>query len=68
MPPKGIASGDLIANTKILSEDKAIFVFYELYPQNVTGAEIETNICILEQPEDKAGYAYFAEIGFRLSN
>lgn len=34
LPPKGIASGDIIANTKILSLDKNIFVFYELYPQN----------------------------------
>ena len=37
-------------------------------PQNATDAEIETSLCILEQPKDKAEYAYFTEIEFRLSN
>ena len=35
-------------------------------PQNATDAEIETSLCILEQPKDKADYAYFTEIKFRL--
>ncbi len=37
-------------------------------PQNATDSDIETSLCILEKPENKAEYAYFTEIGFRLSN
>ncbi len=37
-------------------------------PQNATDAKIETSICILEKPKDKADYAYFTEINFRLSD
>lgn len=37
-------------------------------PQNATDAEIETILCILEQPKDKTGFAYFTEIDFRLSD
>jgi hypothetical protein len=37
-------------------------------PQNATDAEIETSLCILEQPKGKAEYAYFTEIDFSLSD
>ncbi len=37
-------------------------------PQNATDAEIETSLCILEQPKDKAEYAYYTEIDFGLSD
>ncbi len=37
-------------------------------PQNAIDAEIETKLCILEQPKDKAEYAYFTEVDFGLSN
>ena len=35
-------------------------------PQNSTDSNIETSICILEQPKDKSDFAYFTEIDFRL--
>ena len=37
-------------------------------PQNATDAEIEISLCILEQPKDKAEYAYFTDIAFGLSD
>ena len=37
-------------------------------PQNATDAKIEITLCVLEQPKDKADYAYFTEINFRLSD
>lgn len=37
-------------------------------PQNATESNVETSICILEQPKNKAEYAYFTEIDFRLSD
>lgn len=37
-------------------------------PQNATNTEIETSLCILEQPKDKAEYVYVTEIDFSLSD
>lgn len=37
-------------------------------PEIAIDSNIETSLCILEQPKDKADYAYFTEIDFRLSN
>lgn len=37
-------------------------------PENATDSNIETSLCMLEQPKDKADYAYFTEIDFKLSS